>query len=389
MPARSKRLDALPPYIFAVIGDRLREMKASGIDVVRLDIGSPDLPPPDAVVAALSRSASDPDAHGYTGYRGTASFRRAVATYYERRFGVLVDPDTQVLPLMGSKEGIINIGLAYLSAGDVVLIPDIGYPSYAQGARLADADIHWMPVREADGFLPDVDEIPADIRDRAKIMWVNYPNNPTGAIADSAFYERVVAFCKKHDILLVSDNPYCDVTFDGYVAGSILQVKGAPEHTVEFMSLSKSHNMAGWRLGAAVGAPIAIKTLLQVKSNFDSGHFQAVYDAGCEALLNTPDEWVEERNCIYAKRRDRVMECLPYIGLEAQNPKGSLYLWGRVHDGSAMQYVEDALTQAHVSMAPGGAYGPGGDDYVRISIGVADDRLEEALDRLMAWYKNR
>lgn len=389
MPSQAHRLDTLPPYVFAVIGDRLRQMQSDGIDVIRLDIGSPDMPPPDFVAKALAEAANNPNNHGYSGYRGTPSFRKAVARYYANRFGVDVNPDRQVLPLIGSKEGIVNFTLAYLDKGDVALIPAIGYPSYAQAARLAGAEIYWVPLSEETDYLPDLSAIPSDILRRSKILWVNYPNNPTGATVGLEFYEQAVSFCRKHDILLASDNPYADVTFDDYVAESALKIKDSLPHTIEFFSMSKSHNMAGWRLGAAISSEETIETLLTVKSNMDSGHFKAMYTAGEVALDETPAAWIAERNSIYKVRRDKILTALPKIGLSAQVPKGSLYIWAKVLNGDAQSYVDNALSNAHVSLAPGGAYGPSGDDYIRISIGIADDRLDQALLQLETWYNSQ
>lgn len=386
MPAPANRLSNLPSYVFAVIGDRLRAMEKEGKDVIRLDVGSPDLPPPPAVIETLYASASRPDRHGYSGYRGTPQFREAVSRYYQARFEVNLDPDSEILPLIGSKEGIVNLCLAYLDKGDTVIIPDVGYPSYAQGAKLAGADIYWTPVRAETGYLIDFDSIPEEVASKAKILWVNYPNNPTGATADLDFYARAVDFCARHGILLASDNPYVDVTFDNYRAPSALEVPGAKETAIEFMSFSKTHNMAGWRLGAAVGNAEALKVLLKVKSNLDSGHFLAVFDAGITALDDTPEDWIAWRNGIYQARRDRIMAALPHIGLSAATPLGSLYIWAKPDKISAETYVEEALSEALVSFAPGGAYGPGGNDYVRLSLGVSDERLDQALERLKAWY---
>ena len=360
--------------------------------MIGLDIGSPDMPPPDCVIDELDRSARDPGHHGYAGYKGTPAFRQAIANYYQRRFGVTLDPETQVVPLLGSKEGIVNLSLAYLDHGDTALVPDVGYPSYTMGARLAGADFHYLPVDAAGGYLPDLDAVPADALSNAKLLWINYPNNPTGAVADADFYQRAVDFCNQHDLLLASDNPYVEVTYDGYVAGSALQARDALNCTVEFISFSKSYNMAGWRLGAAVGSTNAIKTLLQVKTNVDSGHFRPIYDAGVVALNQVSPGWIDQRNAIYQRRRDRILETLPQIGLSAQPPKGSLYVWAHVvgddfADGAS--YAEAALNNAQVSVAPGQIYGPGGMNDVRISVGISDERLEAALDRLKSWYASR
>lgn len=389
MPVPASRLQSLPPYPFALLNQRMRELRAQGIDVINLDVGSPDMPPPDFVIDALAESAAHPGHHTYTGYQGTAEFRTAVADYYHRRFDVSIDPERQVLPLLGSKEGIINLSFAYLDRGDSALMPDISYPPYALGARLAGAEICWLPVSDATGYLPDLDAVSPDLLERAKLLWINYPNNPTGATAERDFYQRAVDFCTQHDILLASDNPYVEVTFDGYVAGSALQARDAMNCTIEFVSCSKSYNMAGWRLGAAVGSAESIKTLLTMKSNVDSGHFRPIYDAATIATEQITPEWIDERNAIYQQRRDRILATLPQVGLSARKPKGSLYIWARVADGNGRSYAEAALTDAHVSLAPGAFYGPGGAPYVRISLGIADDRLEEALERLKKWYGSR
>jgi LL-diaminopimelate aminotransferase len=382
----ANRLTNLPPYVFAVIGQRIRQMVTDGIDVIRLDIGSPDFPPAPAVIESLTQSAHKPDKHGYSGYQGTPAFRQAVARYYDRRFGVQLDPNHEVLPLIGSKEGIVNLCLAYLNEGDTALVPNIGYPSYAMGARMAGADIQWVPLQAEHGFRPDVSLIPQEVAGRAKIFWINYPNNPTGAVIDGTDYDQIVAFCRENSILLASDNPYVEITYDGYRAGSVLQSPGAMDVAVEFMSFSKTYNMAGWRLGAAVGNADILKTLLQVKSNIDSGHFLSIYDAGITALDQTTASWEHERNSIYERRRDRVMAALPDIGLRAHPPQGAIYIWAQVDAADGGAYTETALAQAHVAVAPGGAYGPGGERFVRISLSVPDNRLDEALNRLREWY---
>lgn len=391
MPTSAERLQQLPPYVFSTIGDRIRTLQQAGHDVIRLDIGSPDMPPPPLVIEKLHESAQNPQHHSYSGYRGTAAFRKAIARYYARRFGVDLDPDTEVLPLIGSKEGIVNLTLAYADRGDVVIIPDMSYPSYAQGARLAGADIHWVPMRAETGFLPDLDAIPPEVLRKAKLLWLNYPNNPTGAVADQNFYERAVRFCAEQDILLASDNPYESVTFDGYQAGSPLQIEGARDHVVEFVSFSKTYNMAGWRLGAAVGQPEAIQNLLSVKSNIDSGHFVPAYDAGIAAVDHITKAWIDERNAIYARRRDIILDALPDLGLSAVTPQATLYVWAKVDEqaGDGLNYSERAREETFVSLAPGVAYGPGGDPYVRISLSVPDERLKEGLQRLRQWARTQ
>src|SRR5712692_5388407 len=316
LPKRAYRLDHLPPYEFAIIGQRIQEMTAAGKDVIRLDIGSPDLPPPQPVIEALKRSASDVTHYQYGSYRGDPNFRKAVANYYGRRFGVTLDPDREVLPLIGSKEGIVNMAMAYLDRGDTAIVPDICYPAYRMGARLAGGDVITVPLDPDEGYLPNFAAIQGDIS-TAKLLWVNYPNNPTGAIAPLEFYEEAVAFCRQHHLLLCSDNPYCEVVYNGYVAPSALQVNGAKDYTVEFMSLSKTYNLAGWRIGACVGNREALDNLLNIKSNIDSGHWRSIYDASAVALNETPQSWIDERNERYRLRRDRILAAAPDIGAEA------------------------------------------------------------------------
>lgn len=390
MTPPAHRLASLPIYPLALLSQRVRELASAGCDIINLDVGSPDMPPPDHVIARLAQAAAQPHKHAYAGYKGSPEFRRAVALYYQRRFGVTVDPETQVLPLIGSKEGIVNLSLAYLDRGDLALVPNIGYPAYAMGAHLAGGDVFWIPVSSTVDLLPSIEMIPSDAAQRAKLLWLNYPSNPTGAVVDLSFYERMLAFCREYDILLASDNPYCDVTYNGYNAPSALQVSGALDHAIEFTSFSKTYNMAGWRLGAAVGSAAAIATLLQVKSNMDSGHFLPIYDAGIAAIEDTPPEWIEARNQTYQRRRDRIVDMLPRIGLQGTAPQGALYIWakvqqhGSINDGDS--YAQMALEEAHVSVAPGSIYGPGGQAFVRISLTVPDARLHEALDRLALWW---
>jgi LL-diaminopimelate aminotransferase len=388
LPAPAARLNRFAPNPFATLAPRIAKMNAAGRDVIRLDMGSPDLPPPPSVVEALARSASDATHHGYSTYRGDPAFRRAVAGYYLRRFGVELDPNTEVLPLIGSKEGLANLSVAYLDRGDAALVPSLAYPTYAAGALLAGGDPITIPLREEDGYLPDFDA-PIPGIERAKLLWVNYPNNPTGATANLDFYDRAVEFCRKHGLLLCSDNPYCDVTFDGYRAPSALQVDGAKDCTVEFMSLSKTFNMAGWRLGAAVGNKTALDNLLHIKSTIDTAGFKAIYDAGIDALENTPQSWLDARNERYCTRRDQIIAALSEIGLESvKPPRASLYIWAKIaHGGVDTDWCNSALEEAAVSVTPGSTYGDEGRHYVRFSLGVSEERLEIALNRLREWYK--
>jgi LL-diaminopimelate aminotransferase len=391
LPKPATRLGRIPPYPFAVLNQKTAELSAQGIRVINMDVGSPDLPPPDHVIDALSDSAHAVDNHGYAGYKGIPQFRNAVAAYYQRRFNVMLDPDTQVLPLLGSKEGIVKLALTYLDDGDRVLVPDIGYPAYSLGAWISGAAVEWVPLRKSNGYMLDLEELHGHVSDYTKLIWVNYPNNPTGACVDLSYYQALSDFCRTHQLLLASDNPYCDVTFDGYIAPSLLQAEGALESAVEFISFSKTFNMAGWRLGAAVGSAEVIKNMVTMKSNFDSGHFRAVYDAGIDALTNIAPDWITQRNQVYQRRRDTIIERLERIGLRGSTPRGSLYIWAEVTDPTldGEAYAELALQHAHVSLAPGSFYGPGGTRFVRMSLCAPDALTIQALDQLEAWYTSR
>lgn len=392
MPVPAQRLSQLPPYIFVSIAEKIQQITADGHSVIRLDIGNPDMPPPDHVIAKLNGSAADPTKHGYSGYRGIPAFRNAVAAYYAKRFDVSLNPETEVLPLLGSKEGIVNLSTAFLDPGDVVFMPEVGYPTYEMAARLATATPVWVPMMPEDNYMLDLSSLSDEDSKAAKMLWVNSPCNPTGGVLDQTQYATLVAYCHEHDILLASDNPYVEVTYDGVEAGSVLQVDGAKGIAVEFLSFSKSYNMAGWRLGAAVGNAEAIKSLLHIKSNMDSGHFKAIYEAGIVAMMETPDDWIIERNSIYQRRRDMILAMLTAVGLEAPYPpRGAMYIWARLTPdnpiSTAKAYVDDALQQAHVSLAPGFAYGPGGAGYIRISVGVPDTSIKAAFERLKTWYE--
>jgi LL-diaminopimelate aminotransferase len=376
------RVESLPPYIFARLGRQIRELTVQGQDIIRLDIGSPDLPPPDFIMEALYRSAQDPSHHGYAGFYGTPELRQAMALYYERRFGVKLDPEKQVVPLIGSKEGIFNTALAFVNPGDIVLIPDPGYPTYALGTLLAGGVPYRIPLLAGNGFLPDMGAIPADVARSAKILWLNYPNNPTGAVAPFEFLEGAVDFARRYDLLLCHDNPYCDVTFGDYVAPSLLQVEGALDVALEFNSLSKTYNMAGWRVGMAVGNRVAVDALARTKTNIDSGIFRAIQDAAVLAL--TGDQtWLRDRNEIYRERRDLIMATLDMVQMQADCPTASLYIWARIPGGlSSASFAEHLLREAGISITPGTAFGPGGEGYVRISLGMGTERIREAMERL-------
>jgi len=376
------RVAGLPPYAFAKLGHRLRELAAEGKDIIRLDIGSPDVPPPDFVKEFLVRSMEEPSHHGYGGYYGTPELRSAIATYYERRFGVELDVQSQLCPLIGSKEGIANAALAFVDPGDIVLVPDPGYPTYAMGSLLGGGSPVRVPLLPENDFLPDLEAIPQDVARAARVLWLNYPNNPTGVTAPLEFFERVVAFAKRYDILICHDNPYCDVTFEGYTAPSLLQASGALDVALEFNSLSKTYNMAGWRVGMAVGNATAVEALARTKTNIDSGIFRPIQDAAVVALTGD-QSWLVERNGIYLERRDLILDTLQEVGISANRPQASLYIWAQTPEAfTSAAFATGLLEETGVSIAPGSFFGEHGEGYLRISLGRDTDRIREAMARL-------
>jgi LL-diaminopimelate aminotransferase len=379
----ARRLESLPLYVFATLDAKLRALRSQGVDIIKLDIGSPDGPPPVFVVDELHKAASNPARHGYAGYTGTPALRQAMVDYYARRFGATLNVSDQVLPLLGSKEGIANMAFAWLDPGDLALVPDPGYPTYVASVAAAGPQSYCMPLTAASGWLPDLDAIPESVARRARLMWLNYPNNPTGAVAPMTFFENAVEFCRRYDILLCHDAPYADVCFDGYRAPSLLEVPSAIDVAVEFNSLSKSHNMAGWRVGMAVGNATAVAALLQMKSNMDSGIFLAVQDAAVAALTGD-QEWIRERNVEYQRRRDAIYSVLANdLGLEVALPVASLYLWPKVPAGyTSAEFADKILLSTGVSLTPGSAFGAQGEGYLRISLGQTTDRFMEAVARL-------
>jgi len=380
---RANRIANLPPYFFAQLGKQIAQLRKEGVDIIRIDIGSPDLPPPDFILQELQRSAADPGHHSYAGYYGIPALRQAMADYYHKRFGVELDPDTQVLPLIGSKEGIAHVPTAFVNPGEIVLVPDPGYPAYRMGVMLAEGKTYPLPLLAENAYLPDLEAIPQDVLKQAAVLWLNYPNNPTGAVAPLNFFEHAIDFAHRHNLLVCHDVPYADVTYDGYVAPSMLQVKNAQDVVLEFNSLSKSHNMAGWRVGMAVGNAEAIKTLALVKTNLDSGIFRPIQDAAIVALTSD-QSWLAERNAIYQERRDIGLAALEQAGLQAHKPKAGLYLWPKVPAGvTSADFARRLLKETGVSVTPGTAFGLHGEGYVRISLGQATHRIREAMDRLI------
>jgi LL-diaminopimelate aminotransferase len=382
----AKRIASFKPYFFAALNQKITTLKARNVDVIRLDMGSPDLPPIDFIVDALARSARRPDAHGYTANGGTPGYRQAIAGYYSRRFGVKLDPANEVLGLIGSKEGLFNLAQVLLNPGDFSLVPDPGYPVYSAGTLIAGGQIYPLPLLSENKFLPDLAAIPEDIARKAKILWLNYPNNPTGASAPLEFFTSAVEFGRKYNILVAHDAPYVDVCFDGYVAPSILQVAGAKDVAIEFNSLSKSYNMGGWRLGMAVGNPQVLSYLHTYKSQMDSSHFAPVLEAGI-AALEGDQTWLEERNDIYQFRRDIVLKGLRASGFTVQTPPATIYLWAHLPAGitDSTRFCERLLEETGVSTTPGVVYGAYGEGYLRISLGMATDRIKEAMERIKAW----
>jgi LL-diaminopimelate aminotransferase len=376
----SNRSERLPPYLFAELERKVREKKAAGVDVISLGIGDPDTPTPAPVVDALARAVADVGTHQYPSNRGRPELREAFARFYQRRFGVALDPESEIIPALGAKECVFNLNLAFLDAGDAALAADPGYPVYTGGPLLADGEPVLMPLVPERGFAPDLDAIAAEDTARARLLYLNYPNNPTGAVLPEGLFERVVEFAREHEVLVVHDASYTETTFDGYVAPSFLETPGAKEVGVEIFSLSKGWNMTGWRTAAIVGNADAVAAYWRLKTNIDSGMFEAVQLAAAAALDAGPPE---EMSAIYQRRRDLVCEALRAIGVNVTPPKGTIYIWAPVPEGhTSASYCELVLEESGVVLSPGGAYGPNGEGFFRISLTVADERLGEAVERL-------
>ena len=381
----AQRVQDLPPYLFAAISKKIAEKKAEGVDVISFAIGDPDLPTPPHILDSLVEAARDPKNQGYPDSDGLPEYRKAVAGWYERRFGLSFDPNKEVLPLIGSKEGIGHIPLCFVDPGDVALVPDPGYPVYPVAVQLAGGTVHSLPLTEERGYLPDFDAVPADIAEKAKLLFINYPSNPTSAVADIAFFERAVAFAKKHDIVVVHDMAYSEIAYDEYVPPSFLEASGARDVGIEVHSPSKSYNMTGWRIGMAVGNAECIDALGRVKSNLDSGIPNAIQRMAITALEG-PQDSIREATAIYQRRRDTLVEAVRSAGLEVTPPKASLYPWCRLPDGaSSIDFAARLLDDTGVVVTPGVGYGEHGEGYVRLSLTIPDDRLKEGIDRLTAW----
>lgn len=378
----AQRVENLPPYLFVGISRAIAEKKAQGIDVISFGIGDPDMPTPQPVLDALIEGSKKPANHRYPESEGLPEFRESVAAYYKRRFGLTLDPGTEIINLIGAKEGIAHAALCFIDPGDISISPDPAYPVYEIGTMFAGGETHFVQLKEEYGYLVDFNDIPTDVAKKAKTLWINYPNNPTGAIAPLSFFEEAVRYCKEFDIALLHDAAYTDVTYDGYVAPSVLEVDGAMDIAMEFGSLSKTANMTGWRVGMAVGNPDMVNALMRVKSNIDSGLSQANQEMGI-AALDLPTEWLDNNNEVYRKRRDKVVSVLNEIGVPAVAPKGGLYIWTPIPEGyTSAEFAQKLLDEVNVVVTPGNGYGPGGEGYIRLSLTISDDLIDEGLRRL-------
>ena len=379
---KAKRIEQIPPYLFAEIDKKKEEMRQKGMDLIDLGIGDPDLPTPKPIIERLKKAAEDPRNHRYPSYEGMIEFRTAVAKWYERRFRVKLNPKTEVLSLIGSKEGIAHIPLAFVNPGDYVLVPNPGYPVFRVSTLFAGGTPYFLPLRKENGFLPNLSEIPKEIAEKTKLLFINYPNNPTSAVAERPFFEEVVAFAERYQIIVCHDAAYSEIAFDGYKPLSFLEVEGAKEVGIEFHSLSKTFNMTGWRIGFVVGHSEIVAGLGRVKTNIDSGLFQAIQEAGTEALnhLDTP---LPEIIKTYERRRDVMVEGLQGIGLEVEKPKATFYLWIQVPRGyTSAQFATLLLEQAGIVATPGNGFGEEGEGYIRMALTVDETRLKEAITRL-------
>jgi LL-diaminopimelate aminotransferase len=378
----ASRLDQVPPYLFAELERKIAAKRAEGIDVISLGIGDPDLPTPEAIVEAAAAAVHDPSTHQYPSNQGTLEFREAATRFYRERFGVELDPDSEVIPVLGGKEAVGHIAFACLDPEDVCLSPEPGYPPYTSGPVFAGAEVHYLPLTEENHFFPDLDAVPADVVARANLLYLDYPNNPTGAVVPEGAFERAVAFARDHDLIVVHDNAYSEITFDGYVAPSFLETPGAKDVGVEIFSLSKGWNMTGWRVGLVAGNAELVERYRGLKANLDSGLFDAVQRAAVVALTDER-EFPRQMSEVYARRRDLLVDALAQIGLDVEPPRATPYFWVRVPEGHTSEsFASLVLERANVVVSPGPGYGPSGEGFVRLSLTVADERLEEAVRRI-------
>jgi LL-diaminopimelate aminotransferase len=378
----AQRLDAVPPYLFAELERKIAQKRAAGVDVISLGIGDPDLPTPEPVVEALAAGARDPATHQYPTNHGSDEFREAAAAFYRARFGVELDPTSEVVPALGGKEAVGHMAMALLDPGDVCLSPDPGYPPYTSGPVFAGADVHYLPLRPEHGFLPDLDTIPEDVLRRANLLFLDYPNNPTGAVVRDGYFERAVELARANDLVVVHDNAYSELCYNGYLAPSFLETPGAKEVGVEIFSLSKGWNMTGWRAGLVSGNPEVVERYRHLKTNLDSGMFEAVQRATVAALTEARD-FPREMSAVYERRRDLLAEALAAIGLDVQPPKATPYFWVPVPEGhTSASFTDLVLEEAGVVVSPGPSFGPSGEGFVRLSMTISDERLEEAARRI-------
>jgi LL-diaminopimelate aminotransferase len=381
----AKRFSKLPPYLFVEINQRIAELRAKGKDIVNFGVGDPDLPTPSHIIERLCQAAHDATNHRYPETGGLPELRQAIADWYAGRFGVRLDPAKEVLPLIGSKEGIGHVALCFVEPGDLSLVPDPGYPPFSVGTILAGGEPYFMPLREENNFLPDFGIIPDEVADKAKFMWLNYPNNPTGATAGLDFFEKAVHFAQQHNLAVCHDGPYTEVAFDGYKPPSFMQTPGAKEVGVEFHSLSKSYHMTGWRIGMVVGNADMVNALFKVKSNLDSGIPQAIQYAAVEALRGS-QEHIAEHNAILQRRRDKLIKVLNEVGLNARTPRATFYIWAKIPAGyTSVDFTKKLLDEVGIAVTPGTGYGNEGEGYIRFSLTISDDRLEEGVNRLSSW----
>lgn len=379
------RLSTLPASFFYGLNQTIARLKAAGVDVIRMDMGSPDLPPPQFILDRLTAAAADPNAHGYQPFAGTAAYKAAWAEFYQRRFGVTLDPATEVMGLLGSKSGVFNLPVAFVNPGDVVLIPDPGYATYTAGATFAGGECVYMPLTHQNKFLPAFSAIPEAVLQRTKLMWLNYPNNPTGAVAPLALFGEAVALARRYGFLLAHDAPYTEITFDDYRAPSLLQVPGAKDVAVEFNSLSKAANMAGWRVGVLAGNAGALEVMQTLQSNAEGGHFQPIL-AAAQVALTGDHTWLAARNEIYRERRDLVVDAVRAAGLYTETPSAAIYVWAHLPAGvDDAAYADELLEAVGVSVTPGWIFGEAGRGFVRLSLGTPTPRVRDAMDRWRAW----
>ena len=378
----AERIRTLPPYLFAAIDEMKQQAVARGVDIINLGIGDPDLPTPEPILERMQQAVTDPQHHQYPSSSGMLSFRTAVAGWYQRRFNVTLDPKSEVVTLIGSKEGIGHVPMAFIDPGDVVLVPSPGYPVYPVSASFAGGMAHEMPLLKQNGFLPDLDAIPPDVARKAKLMFLNSPNNPTSVIADTAFFSRVIAFAKEHHVIVCHDAAYSEIFYDGLRPSSFLEAEGAMDVGIEFHSLSKTFNMTGWRIGFAVGRAEVIAGLSQIKSNMDSGQFQAVQEAGITAL-ESDDRLTSGLRAIYQERRDVLVAGLRNLGLEFDTPPATFYVWIEVPKGyTSASFTAHLLEKAGIVTTPGNGFGAPGEGYIRMALTTTKERLAEAVDRL-------